>query len=311
MSDKKNILGEVTPQDFLSNHWQRAPLLVRSALPDYVSPITPDELAGLALDHDVESRIVMRHGEQQWELRHGPFREEDFTNLPESDWTLLVQALDLWVPEAQSLLHRFDFLPRWRLDDIMASYATKGGSVGPHYDHYDVFLLQVEGQRRWQIGEDCNANTARVAGTDLRIVQDFSPTQEWLLNPGDMLYLPPGLSHWGVAESECLTFSVGFRSPSLADMLGELAIELSAQDNDDHFSDPRLSPDMAGDEIHPAFIAQAKKLLQAALSDDGVIEDCFARYMTASKYPGLEEQTGERRVASIGGRRYCNGELVD
>ena len=310
MIRKLNILGEVTPEDFLANHWQRKPLLVRGALPDYVTPVTANELAGLSLDHDVESRIVLRDEEEQWVLRHGPFQEEDFGSLPESNWTLLGQAIDLIVPQAQSLLERFDFLPRWRLDDIMASYATTGGSVGPHYDQYDVFLIQVEGVRRWQVGEACDSATARVPGTDLRIVKDFSPTEEWLLNPGDMLYLPPRLSHWGVAESECLTFSVGFRSPTLTDMLGELAIELAAQDNDEFFKDPQLSPEMAGEEIHPAFIAQAKKLLQAALSDDELIEDCFARYMTATKYPGLEEQTGERRVASIGARKYCNGELI-
>ncbi len=307
-----SILGETTAEDFLQYYWQKQPLLVRDALPDYVSPVSPDELAGLSLESEVESRIVEENGaDGPWSVRHGPFEEEDYQGMPEKDWTLLVQGADLWVPEAKDLLKRFDFLPAWRLDDIMISYACEGGSVGPHFDQYDVFLLQVEGQRCWQVGEECGTGTPLLEGTELRIIEDFQPVQEWLLNPGDMLYLPPGVGHWGVAESECLTFSIGFRSPTLADMLGDLAVEMITQGHTEHYRDPKLTVDMASEEIHPAFIDQAKKQLFDLLNDDELIEDWFARFMTAPKYPELEEQTEEQRHATIRGRRYFNGDAVD
>jgi len=289
---------------------------MRGALPDYTAALSPDELAGLATHADVESRLVIEtqdeaSGSSAWSLRHGPFTDADFSSLPECNWSLLVQAIDLWVPEAQALLERFDFLPRWRMDDIMASYAPMGGSVGPHFDQYDVFLLQVEGERVWRVGEYCDATTRLVAGCDLSIVADFEASQEWLLGPGDMLYLPPRLSHWGVAQSNCMTFSVGFRSPTLADMLADLGTELGALDAPEHYADPLLTPAMATEEIDVAFVHQAKQQLTRLLDNDALIADWFARYMTRPKYPGLEGVTGEERTSRIHGRRYRNGEPDD
>ena len=260
-----SILGQTSASEFLQQYWQKRPLLIRDALPEYESPISQDELAGLSLETEVASRIVEESGaDGPWSVQHGPFEEDDFQDMPEKDWTLLVQGVDLWVPEVKELLKRFDFLPAWRLDDIMISYACEGGSVGPHFDQYDVFLLQVEGQRCWQVGEECGAGTPLLEGAELQIIEDFQPVQEWVLNPGDMLYLPPGVGHWGVAESECLTF-----------------------------------------------IDQAKKQLFDLLNDDELIEDWFARFMTAPKYPELEEHTEEERHASVRGRRYFNGDAVD
>lgn len=304
------ILGNTSPQDFLRDYWQQKPLLIRGGLPNYVSPISPDELAGLALEPEVESRLV-EGGKRDWSLRHGPFREDDFLNLPEQDWTLLVQGVNLWVPEVKQLLDRFDFLPPWRLDDVMVSFACPGGSVGPHFDQYDVFLLQVEGERRWQIGAHCDKLTPLVDDSPLHLLRDFESQEEWLLEPGDMLYLPPGISHWGVAESECLTFSIGFRSPSIADMLGDLAVELITQGYDAHYRDPALSLSMASSRIDPVFIEQAKRQLWQAINDDALIADWFARFMTATKYPELEEITEEQRHAVMHGRRYFNGDAVD
>ncbi len=307
-----NILGDLAPADFLLHHWQRQPLLIRGALPEVKSPISADELAGLSLEEEVESRIVMERGaDGPWSVQRGPFAPELYQQLPERDWTLLVQAVDLWVPEVKELLDLFDFLPRWRLDDIMISYACAGGSVGPHFDQYDVFLLQVEGQRRWQIGDACTSATPLLADTELSIIDNFEPRQEWLLSPGDMLYLPPGIGHWGVAETECLTYSVGFRSPTVADMLGDLAVELLTQGHRQHYRDPPLTPAMAGDVIHGDFIHQAKAQMFELLNNDALIEDWFARFMTAPKYPDLEEQTEEERHASIRGRRYFNGDAAD
>lgn len=304
------MLGTISTEAFLRDYWQQQPLLIANALADVTSPLSPQELAGLALEAEVESRLVECNGDT-WTLRHGPFEEDDFLSLPETDWTLLVQGVNLWVPQVQQLLNRFAFLPAWRLDDIMVSYATPGGGVGPHFDQYDVFLLQVEGQRRWQIGELCNSQTPLREDSPLRQIANFSPQQEWLLEPGDMLYLPPGISHWGVAQTECLTYSIGFRSPSIADMLGDLAVELITQGYDEHYRDPPLVPAMASNDIDPAFIAQAKQQLWRALNDDDLIGDWFARFMTATKYPELEDLTEEQRHATLRGRRYFNGDAVD
>ena len=202
------MLGDLSADAFLQRYWQQKPLLIRHALANYRSPISGDELAGLALESEVESRLVESQG-GDWTLKHGPFTEEDFLGLPEEDWTLLVQGVDLWVPEVQALLSQFAFLPPWRLDDVMVSFACPGGSVGPHFDQYDVFLLQVEGQRRWQIGAACSSETPMRDDSPLRILKEFEAEEEWVLEPGDMLYLPPGVAHWGVAETECLTFSIG------------------------------------------------------------------------------------------------------
>ena len=300
--------GEAGADEFLQEYWQQKPLLIRQALPGYISAISPDELAGLALEEEVESRLVVGGG-NNWSLRHGPFTEQDFLDLPQQDWTLLVQAVDLWVPRVQQLLELFAFLPLWRLDDVMVSFACPGGSVGPHFDQYDVFLLQVAGTRRWQIGGQCDGSTPLKADCQIRMLESFSSREEWLLEPGDMLYLPPGIAHWGVAESECLTYSIGFRSPNIADLLADLAVELMAQGYDAHYRDPAMSQALAGPDIAQAFVAQAKQQLWQAIDNDDLIGDWFARFMTAPKYPELVEMTQEERRANWRNRRYCNGDV--
>jgi len=203
------------------------------------------------------------------------------------------------------------------LDSNSAGSGSLGASgkrvviPGPHVDEYDVFLIQVEGSKRWQLGQIEDDNPPLLDNSDLRIVKNFQQTQEWLLVPGDMLYLPPRLSHWGIAETEGMTFSVGFRSPSLAELLADLAIELSAGNNDIYYRDPQLSVDMADERIHPAFIQQVQALLGQLLSDDSLMEDWFARVMTTPKYPGLEKLTKELRKARIDGRLYHNGDIVN
>lgn len=297
--------------EFLSEYWQKQPLLIPNAFPNFKSPQSPDELAGLSLEEDIESRIVIEQGKSGlWELQTGPFDESTFTHLPDSHWSLLVQAVDLWIPEVKALLQKFDFLPPWRLDDIMVSYAPIGGSVGPHFDYYDVFLLQGLGQRRWKIGQSCDHNSPQLPDTPLRILSNFSSLHEWVLNPGDILYLPPQLAHWGIAENDCLTYSIGFRSPSLSDMLGDLATELMTQDHPAYFRDPKLTAAMANETIHPLFMQQIKSLLGELLDDEKLLAEWFARYMTAPKYPELLETTDEKRVASIAGKTYLNGDLI-
>ncbi|MEO0422738.1 MAG: cupin domain-containing protein [Pseudomonadota bacterium] len=310
MSHTNPLLGGQHAEGFLSQYWQRKPLLIRQALPGWANPLEPQELAGLALEEEIESRLVLEHGTSPWELRHGPFSELTFAELPETGWTLLVQGLDLWVPEVAALLDRFDFIPRWRLDDVMASLAAPGGSVGPHFDQYDVFLLQVVGERRWQVGALCDERTPLLKDTDLKILAEFTPEHEWLLRPGDMLYLPPRVSHWGVAHTKCVTYSVGFRSPSVADMLADLAGDLLERDARAIYQDPPLHPAMARDDIDTAFVAQAKRQLLELIDDDELVGDWLARFMTSPKYPDLLNFTDEKRQADWNGATYRNGRRI-
>ncbi|MEH6466330.1 MAG: cupin domain-containing protein [Porticoccus sp.] len=309
MSDTFPILGNISGEKFLAEYWQKKPLLIRHALPDFESPISPDELAGLSLEEEIESRLVIEEGQDgPWQALHGPFNDETFSQLPEKKWTLLIQGADLWLPEVKSLLDHFTFIPPWRLDDVMISYAPEGGSVGPHYDYYDVFLLQGLGQRRWQVGPVCNQDSPQLDGTTLRILRDFDPTEDWVLNPGDMLYLPPQVAHSGVALNDCMTYSIGFRAPSATDMLDDLTTELLSQGNSVYYTDPALTPGMATENIDPAFIHQVKSLLSSVLDDEALLADWFARYMTAPKYPGLVDESEEIRRAKVNGLQYENGE---
>lgn len=301
---------------FLARHWQREPLLVRGALAGVALGLASERLLELAGAEDVESRLVHHlRADDEWTEDHGPFDRNVLSALPKRDWTLLVQGVDLWEPQAKAALAAFDFLPPWRLDDIMVSMAVPGGGVGPHVDQYDVFLVQVAGTREWQIGSLTTLENPRAQSVD-----EFRCTASWTVEPGDMLYLPPGVAHWGTALTECQTWSVGFRAPSLADMLGDLAVELMAQDNDRRFTDPPLLPEMASELVDPAFFERARDMLRELLADDALIEDWFCRYMTAPKYPELEVATGEARRASFSTSvgtndsrqhrvtSYCNGE---
>ena len=207
---------------FLEKHWQRKPLLLKAALPHWHSPLEPEELAGLAME-EIDSRLVAQD-ERGWSVANGPFRAEDFNR--SGRWTLLVNGVDQWVPEVAALKGCLDFLPQWRFDDVMVSYATDGGSVGPHFDRYDVFLLQGLGKRRWRIGEFCDGATPCIDHEGLRLLEEFEAVSEYLLEPGDALYLPPGIAHWGIAEGECMTYSLGFRAPRLVDLLARMTDDL-------------------------------------------------------------------------------------
>jgi 50S ribosomal protein L16 3-hydroxylase len=295
----------IDAEQFLRDYWQRKPLLIRQGLPGFHSPLDGDELAGLALEEDVESRIVMEQGfDGPWELHHGPFGEADFRRLPDdSPWTLLVQAVDLWLPEVRALIDEFDFLPRWRIDDIMVSYANDRGGVGPHFDHYDVFLVQGSGKRRWQVGPSCDETSPLLEGTPLKILADFQATAEYILEPGDILYLPPRVAHLGEAVGECMTYSVGFRAPTGTEMLSDLATELASRDIDLDYRDPPLTPDMASDTIDPAFIREARKVLYRILDDETLLGEWFASYMTAPRYPDLDaDEPAQRRRAWLSGK---------
>ncbi|GHE20043.1 cupin domain-containing protein [Halomonas urumqiensis] len=283
------MLGGLSAAEFLRDYWQQKPVLIRGAFDEFESPLTPDELAGLACEEGIESRLVEEHGKQgPWQVSHGPFDEATFARLPERDWTLLVQAVDHYVPEVAELLEVFDFLPRWRLDDIMISYAPPGGSVGPHVDQYDVFLLQASGQRRWQLGGKVDEDAPIIAGIDLRILEGFAvePGDDWVLEPGDMLYLPPGWAHHGVSQStDCLTYSVGFRAPSAdeaitsyADFVGE-GMPASRR-----YSDAGMAPPADPAEVDDASLERMRALILDTLDDPVRLAQWFGRVMTQPKY---------------------------
>ncbi len=287
------------PALFLRDHWQRQPLLIRQAFTDWSNPLAPDELAGLACEEEIESRLITQSPKtQRFKLENGPFPESRFGKLTKSHWTLLVQAVDLWVPEVAALIEPFRFIPDWRIDDVMVSYAADRGGVGPHFDQYDVFLIQGLGKRRWCVGPVCDRATPLVEHPQLRLIPEFEATQEWLLEPGDILYVPARLAHWGIAEgSDCMTYSVGFRAPSRADLIGHWCDQvLSTLDDDDRYRDGTLDPNANPGEIDADALARLQRMVLEKLGDTESFARWFGGWITERKYPDLDttpEQTIE------------------
>ena len=242
MQTPDSFFGHITVKQFLSEYWQKKPLLVRGAWPGFENPLPPAAFLKLSEREDALSRLMVQcEGEHNWELDEGPFEASRFTDMPDSHWTLLIQEVDRLVPAVRDMLGVVDFLPKWRLDDVMISYAANGGGVGAHIDNYDVFLLQGHGRRRWQINTTPVANEVLIEGIDVSILADFEPDCDWVLEPGDMLYLPPRIAHFGVAQGECMTFSIGCRAPSKQEILGAILDQaLMNVDPDDRYADPAL-----------------------------------------------------------------------
>lgn len=246
------LLGGLSPAQFMKKYWQKKPLLIRQAIPGIVAPLSRDELFALADQDDVESRLIT-HFRKRWALEHGPFAPDELPTPKTRQWTLLVQGADLHADRARALLERFRFAPDARLDDLMISYASDGGGVGPHFDSYDVFLLQVHGKRRWRIGAQRDLSLQE--GLPLKILANFEPEEEWVLEPGDMLYLPPHIAHDGVAEGECMTCSIGFRSPSTAELTSQFLYWLAERgaDNANSAASPSAgNPTLYRDPGQPA-----------------------------------------------------------
>jgi 50S ribosomal protein L16 3-hydroxylase len=269
---------------FLRDYWQKRPLLIRNAFPDFEPPLQPDDLAGLACEPAALARLIV-HDEKRdrWQVNSGPLTEADFAKTPQRNWTLLVQDVDKWDVDVAELLQHFSFLPSWRVDDVMVSYAEPGGGVGAHVDQYDVFLLQGLGQRHWAISDDPMAPKQFRDDVELKQLAKFESTHEWLLDPGDMLYLPPGIAHDGVAfGGPCLTFSFGMRAPSQAELTGDLADYIAEQLPEElRYTDPDLRPARAAGEIDASAINRLRLALPfaAALSDE-MLRDWFGRFIT-------------------------------
>ena len=274
----------MSPAQFLRDYWQKHPLLIRQAFPGFEPPIQPDDLAGLALEETALSRLIIHdENRDRWKVKTGPLTEKDFASTPDRNWTLLVQDVDKWDADVAALLEHFTFLPSWRLDDIMISYAEPGGGVGAHVDQYDVFLLQGIGQRHWAISTDPDAPKDFRPDVELKQLQHFEPTHEWMLEPGDMLYLPPGVPHDGIAfGGPCMTISVGMRAPSRAELTGDLADYLAERLPDElRYADADLAPAKSIGEIDRAALARVREALPfAAALDDATLTDWFGRFIT-------------------------------
>ena len=292
-------LGELTVGEFLADYWQQKPVCIRKGIAFQEALIAVDELAGLALESEVESRLIENKGDlKDWQVIHGPLTEDDFSKERDFPWTLLVQGVDCFVPEVHDFLAKFRFLPSWRLDDLMISYATRGAGVGAHYDRYDVFLIQGEGQRQWQIGQRCNENSALMAHDHLSLLADFELSEEFILNPGDMLYIPPLVAHKGVAISDaCVTYSVGFRSPSHGDVLTTFADERSI----DISADLRLKDygfTSNSGEISAADVEGLMQLMRDQITPENVAQ-WFGKHSTEAKYPALDMAEEAMNLAEL------------
>jgi len=284
-------LGDVSPEEFLADYWQKKPLLVRNALPDIKPPIAADELAGLACEEAVESRLVMQDDKSnRWELTHGPFTEETFQSLPDKHWTLLVQAVDHWVPAAAEFLQPFHFIPSWRIDDLMISYSVDGGGVGPHFDNYDVFLVQTCGRRQWQVGGTYDSNSPRRPDTPVMILSDWKPEQQWILEPGDLLYVPPRVGHNGMAVGDdCMTCSVGFRAPSHSEILRGFADYVGDTLSEEvRYEDADLVALQTPGSLTSETLEKVSRILTQYLEDRNLLTEWFGRFITAPKYPEEE-----------------------
>ena len=282
-----SLLGGISPAEFMRTYWQRRPLLVRQALPGFTPLLDRTSLFALSQQPEVESRLVMgdNAGQRSWQLHRGPFRRRDFPKWSEPDWTLLVQGVDLHDARVSQLMEQFRFIPDARLDDVMISYATDGGGVGPHFDSYDVFLLQAHGRRRWRIGRQKNLQLK--AGLPLKILEKFEPEYDWVLEPGDMLYLPPRYAHEGVAVGECMTYSIGFRVPQAGDVarevLARLSEDASAEVGEALYQDAGQAAVSKAAAIPAQMQAFAQDALQQALSDPHAVARALGEYLTEPK----------------------------
>lgn len=273
-------LAGFNSEQFLVDYWQREPLLIRQGLPGFQCPIDGNDLAGLACEEDVESRIVAGK-DDRWHLRNGPMDASVFSELPPTHWTLLVQRVDQWCEEITELIRHFDFLPQWRIEDVMASYAVTGGGVGPHFDRYDVFLIQGAGRREWRLGQRCDESDTNLDSQPLRLLSQFNEHTRYVLEPGDILYVPPGIAHWGTAlDDDCITLSVGFRAPSLSQILERWWETLSGELTEDLRYRDTAATLAAGQTLDLRHIAHLRDLLEEALEDNVSLITSFGELVT-------------------------------
>jgi 50S ribosomal protein L16 3-hydroxylase len=305
-------LAHFDPDLFLRDHWQKQPLLIRNPWDRWENPLEPDELAGLACEDSVESRLIIRQGERL-ALETGPVPEDKFSRIASETYTLLVQAVDHHVPAVAALIEPFRFVPDWRIDDVMVSYAVTGGGVGPHFDQYDVFLIQGLGRRRWRVGPVCTAETPLLPHDDLRLLEGFETVGEWDLEPGDILYVPPGMAHDGVALSDdCMTYSVGFRAPSLAELVeGWVEHRAESLPDDLRYTDPGLTRQDHPGEITAPTLDRLHAMMMETLADRAQFARWFAAHASQPKYPDIDWQPEQPVAENAVRAMLADGALVE
>jgi len=294
MKSKLTLLGGLSVDEFLRDYWQKKPLLIRQAFPKFNGLIDAQKLLALASTEDVQARLV-KQKRGKFELQQSPFEPEQLDGLGKTGWTVLVQGVNHYFPEAAELLKHFSFIPHARLDDLMVSYAPKGGGVGPHFDSYDVFLLQGSGHRRWQIS--AQADRSLIPGAPLRILRDFRIEQEWLLEPGDMLYLPPHYAHNGIAEDDCMTYSIGFRTPAYQELAEQFLVYLQDRITvEGMYADPDLKTQQHPSEISPAMLHQVQQAIKQVRWDREDIANFLGCYLSEPK-PHIFFEAPERPLS--------------
>lgn len=287
MSEKLAVLGGITAEEFLSEYWQKKPLLVRGAIPEIATILEPNDVIELALDENINARLIKQKDRDpnQWNVKSSPLLKADFQKLPKR-WTLLVQAVDHLSIDLHEMWKKFPFIPQWRRDDIMVSYAPQGGSVGKHFDFYDVFLVQGYGHRRWQLGQMCDSETELVAGQPLKLLPEIDVNFDEVLAPGDLLYVPPGLAHYGVAEDDCLTYSFGFRMPNVTDMMDRVSDRFSEQTQlRNPLVDVLRQTNMPIGQVQKDELAYLKQQLLAQLQNEEMLEEAIMCLVSEAKYP--------------------------
>jgi 50S ribosomal protein L16 3-hydroxylase len=301
------------PSEFIQQYWQKRPCLIRQVIPDFQSPIIPEELAGLACEDEIHSRLVIENAaDAPWSVSYGPFSEEYFLALPQNHYSLLVSECEKWIPAFADLLEQFRFIPDWRIDDLMISYAPPGGSVGPHSDEYDVFLLQAWGSRKWQYSDNRIDKPTLIPGLDLAIMQDFKADQEAILLPGDLLYLPPGVAHHGVAIDACMTISIGFRTPTAIEVLESFVLEVARQKSaSERYSDPELETMRHFAEITKTEIDRFREMIISVIDQpEDLWVDSVGKLLSDSMLVsnGADERSPARTTELFGNNWVVNPE---
>ena len=275
--------GDLTPELFLKKYWQKKPLLIKQAILNFQGTIEADELAGLAMEQEIESRIISQHDDNKWQVQHGPF--EDFSQFGEKNWTLLVQAVNNWSRKTDQLISLINFIPRWRIDDVMVSFSTPNGGVGAHLDQYDVFILQGQGQRRWQVGLPDNNLQTLLPHPDLKQVSPFTPIIDEITEPGDLLYIPPNHPHNGVSLDNSLSFSIGFQAPSNQDLWSSFADHLIDNSiGEQRFGDPEREFTNRMAELTETDSDQLKQFMLAQLNDKYLFQEFIGKSLTQSHH---------------------------
>ena len=301
MSQTLDVLGGITAEQFLSEYWQKKPLLVRNAIPEIAGILEPNDVMELALEDEMSARLIKQKDRDpnQWTVKSSPLIKADFQKMPKL-WTLLVQAVDHYSFDLSEMWKKFPFIPQWRREDIMVSYAPKGGSVGKHFDFYDVFLVQGYGHRRWQLGQQCDASTEYVAGQPLKLLPEIEVNFDEVLAPGDLLYVPPCLAHYGVAEDDCLTYSFGFRMPNVADMVDSLGDALSIDEClQNPLIDIQREQTSAIGEITPHELQYLREKLLEELQNPNALNEALMTLISRPGYPNNIPENDEIGVGDL------------